>query len=184
MSEPRPRASLLPPNASPLEHALETTAAGASELPVPLRVLWNPDTCPAELLPWLAWALSLDAWQPYWPERIKRQRLRNAIEIQRRKGTAKSVRDVVRSFGSSLALREWWQKAEPGSPHTFDVVLTLGAEVPNSAAFQQDIVDEITRTKPVRSHFTFTAGLSATGGVGVAGGARAYVYRRLAATAH
>ncbi|RZA27324.1 MAG: phage tail protein I, partial [Proteobacteria bacterium] len=39
--------------------------------------------------------------------------------IQRRKGTASSVRDVVRSFGGSLALREWWQMAPRGDPHTF-----------------------------------------------------------------
>ncbi|WP_353981691.1 phage tail protein I [Salinicola endophyticus] len=175
--------SLLPPNATEAERTLEATTALASDLPVQLRSLWNPDTCPAELLPWLAWALSLDAWQPYWPERIKRQRIRDAVEIQRRKGTAKSVRDVVRSFGSSLALREWWQKDEPGEPHTFDVVLTLGAEVPNSAEFQQDIVDEISRTKPVRSHFTLTAGLSGSGGLGVAGAGRTFVYRRLSATA-
>lgn len=184
MSDSGSRAvSLLPPNATDAERALEATTATASDLPVPLRSLWNPDTCPAALLPWLAWALSLDSWQPYWPERIKRQRIRDAIEIQRRKGTAKSVRDVVRSFGSSLAIREWWQRAEPGEPHTFDVTLTLGADVPNTADYQQDIVDEITRTKPVRSHFTFTAGLNATGGVGIAGAGRAFVYRRLSATA-
>ncbi|KAA0016675.1 phage tail protein I [Salinicola corii] len=183
-SDARGRAvSLLPPNATNAERALEATTATASDLPVPLRSLWNPDTCPADLLPWLAWALSLDSWQPYWPEHIKRQRIRDAIDIQRRKGTAKSVRDVVRSFGSSLAIREWWQKADKGEPHTFDVTLSLGADVPNTAEYQQDIVDEISRTKPVRSHFTFTAGLSASGGVGIAGAARPIIYRRLSATA-
>ncbi|OLO05108.1 phage tail protein I [Salinicola socius] len=183
-SDARGRAvSLLPPNATTAERALEATTATAADLPVPLRSLWNPDTCPADLLPWLAWAMSLDSWQPYWPERIKRQRIRDAIEIQRRKGTAKSVRDVVRSFGSSLTIREWWQRATPGEPHTFDVTLSLGADVPNTAEYQQDIVDEISRTKPVRSHFTFTAGLNATAGVGIVAVARPYIYRRLTATA-
>lgn len=171
--------SLLPPKATELERALEQAMARMGNVPTPLRDLWNPDTCPAHLLPWLAWSLSLDSWQPYWPESVKRERIRSAVEIQRRKGTAKSVRDVVRSFGSSLALREWWQLEPKGTPHTFEVVLTLGAGVPNTAEFQNDVIAEIERTKPVRSHFTFTLGLAATGGLGLAGAARPVTYRRL-----
>lgn len=171
--------SLLPPNATALERSLEQATARLGALPVPLRELWNPDTCPEHLLPWLAWSLSLDSWQPYWPESVKRARIRQAVEIARRKGTAKSVRDVVASFGSSLALREWWQTTPQGVPHTFEVVLTLGAGVPNTADYQQDVIAEIERTKPVRSHFTFTLGLSATGGLGLQGVARPITYRRL-----
>lgn len=171
--------SLLPPNASPLERKLEQATLRLGTMAVPLRDLWNPETCPARLLPWLAWTLSLDSWQPYWPEAVKRQRIRSAVEIQRRKGTAKSVRDVVRSFGSSLALREWWQKSPMGEPHTFEVVLTLGAGTPNTVAYQQDILKEIDRTKPVRSHYTLTLGLAAAGGLGLQGAARPVIYRRL-----
>lgn len=171
--------SLLSSNATALERAIEQSTARMAELAVPLRELWNPDTCPAELLPWLAWSLSLDSWQPYWPEAVKRARIRQAVEIQRRKGTAKSVRDVVSAFGSALALREWWQLSPAGPPHTFEVVLTLGTGVPNTAAYQQDVISEIERTKPVRSHFTFTLGLAATGGLGLQGAARPIIYRRL-----
>jgi len=174
--------SLLPPNASHLERALEQVQARASLQAVPLRELWNPDTCPAYLLPWLAWTLSLDSWQPYWPEAVKRARIRAAVEIQRRKGTAKSVRDVVRSFGSSLALREWWQTEPKGEPHTFDVTLTLGGGVPNTIEYQNDVIAEIERTKPVRSHFSFTLGLAATGGMGLGGAARPVIYRRIQCT--
>jgi len=176
MSDPR---SLLPPNATQIERVLEQVQARASLQAVPLRELWNPDTCPAHLLPWLAWTLSLDSWQPYWPEAIKRERIRMAIEIQRRKGTSKSVRDVVRSFGSSLAIREWWQLEPKGPPHTFELVLTLGAGVPNTVEYQQDVIAEVERTKPVRSHFTLTIGLAATGGLGLGGAARPVIYRRI-----
>jgi len=55
----------------------------------------------------------------------------------------------------------------------------MGASTPNDAMFQQDIIDEINRTKPLRSHFTLTAGLSSDGGIGVAGAARSVVYRRI-----
>lgn len=173
--------SLLPPNASQAERALEAATARATAVVTPLRDLWNPDTIPASLLPWLAWALSIDAWKDYWPEHVKRARVRTAIAIQRRKGTAMSVREVVQAFGGQVVLREWWQQSPPAAPHTFDMVLTLtgeGGEVA-SAQFVSDVIAEVERTKPVRSHFTFTQGANAFGGIGIVAAGRAAVYRRL-----
>lgn len=171
--------SLLPANATTTEKALEATTNRTTDLPVPLRQLWNPDTCPADLLPWLAWAMSVDSWQPYWPEAVKRARIKQAISIQRHKGTAKSVRDTVASFGSSLALREWWEKSPKGTPHTFELTLSMGSSTPNTAAYQQDIIDEINRVKPVRSHFTFTAGISTHAVLRIEGIGCTATYRRL-----
>ncbi len=171
--------SLLPPNATQLEKDAESISERLDALPVDIRQLWNPDTCPANLLPWLAWALSLDAWKPYWPEAVKRQRIKDAINIQRHKGTAKSVRDVVEAFGAGLAIREWWDQTPAATSHTFEVALTIGGSVPNTAAYQQDIIDEVTRTKPVRSHFTLSAGLSLSGGIGLQGVVRPVIYRRI-----
>jgi len=171
--------SLLPPNATPQEKALEQTISRAADVPVPIRDIWNPDTCPEALLPWLAWAMSLDSWQSYWPVEVKRERIRQALEIQRRKGTVKAVKDVVSSFGGNLALKEGWQHDPPRSPHSFEVVLTVGGGAPATDEYQQDIIDEISRVKPVRSHFTFVAGASAQGGLGMQGIARAATYHRL-----
>jgi phage tail P2-like protein len=175
--------SLLPPNATPLERGLEGAIERLSDVPVPLRRLWSPDTAELSVeLPYLAWALSIDAWSSDWPEAVRRERVRQAMAIQRRKGTVESVRTVVQSFGGAIALREWWQKDPPGEPHTFELVLTLtgveGAEA--SAAFVDAVIAEVARTKPVRSHFTFTQGLSAAGGVAVVGAARPTIYARLA----
>lgn len=174
--------SLLPPNASELERRLEQVMARIDAIPVPLRDLWNPDTCPAELLPWLAWQLSIDAWKPYWSEYVKRARVRAAIDIQRHKGTVESVRNVVESFGGSVELREWFQADPPGEPGTFELWLTAtgagGTEA--TAAFVDDIIAEVSRTKPVSRHFTFTQGVTAAAGVGVAAVARPATYARLA----
>jgi len=172
---------LLPPNATPQERAFEDATARIGAVPTPLRDLWDPDNCPVELLPWLAWALSIDAWRSYWPEHIKRARVRAALEIQRRKGTAQSVRQVVAAFGGQLELREWWQQDPPGAPHTFQMVLTLAGEggAEASAQFVDDVINEVSRTKPVRSHFTFTQGLQAAGAVGMIAAGSAAVYRRL-----
>ena len=54
--------NLLPPNASALERAIAATGAGIDTLPVAVRDVWNPATCPVALLPWLAWALAVDEW--------------------------------------------------------------------------------------------------------------------------
>lgn len=47
-------ARLLPVGSSPLEVAAARACAEIEKTPVSLRTLWNPDTCPANLLPWLA----------------------------------------------------------------------------------------------------------------------------------
>lgn len=180
-SVPKP-VHLLPPNAAPGTRAVAASLARMSDVPVPLRSLWNPYTCPLALLPWLAWALSIDAWKSYWPETVKRERVAQAIAIQRRKGTAQSVRQVVESFGGSVQLREWWQQEPAGVPHTFDLWLTLtgqGGEAA-SASFVDDVIGEVIRTKPVRSHFTFTQGSTAALKLSVFAVARPVIYRRLA----
>ncbi|SEG44098.1 phage tail protein I [Billgrantia desiderata] len=170
--------SLLPPNATRYERALADTAARVSDVATPLRDLWNPDTCPAELLPWLAWSLGVAAWKPYWSEAIKRQRIKQAVEIHRRRGTVQSVRRVVESFGAGVAIREWWQSEPRGIPHTFELILTV-RDSNNAAELQQDIIQEVNRVKPVRSHFTLIAGVAAEGGIGIYGAARPAIYRRI-----
>jgi phage tail P2-like protein len=116
---------------------------------VAIRDVWSPDDCPLDLLPWLAWGLSLDNWSTDWPESIKRERVRKAIAIARRKGTAGSVRSVVASFGGSVAIREWWQSEPRGLPHTFSLILNLdSAGAPASAAFVDQVIAEVNRAKP------------------------------------
>lgn len=173
--------SLLPPNASRLERAAEQATDRIGDIPAPARDLWDPDNCPAEFLPWLAWALSVDAWNSNWPVHIKRSVVRSAIAIQRRKGTAQSVREVVQAFGGAVEIKEWWQLDPPAVPHTFQLVLTVAGQggAPPTAQFVDEVIAEVARTKPVRSHFTFTQGLQAGAGLGAVGGARVAIYRRL-----
>lgn len=90
--------SLLPPNATSLERALEV-AMTTPELPVPNATLWNPDTCPVEMLPWLAHALSVDLWDPDWPEETKRRVIRESVQVHRRKGTHGSVKRALAAMG-------------------------------------------------------------------------------------
>ncbi|HHU8061655.1 TPA: phage tail protein I, partial [Escherichia coli] len=47
--------SVLPPNAITPERALEVVLSHVGDLPGDIRIIKNPDLCPANLLPWLAW---------------------------------------------------------------------------------------------------------------------------------
>lgn len=94
-----PHRSLLPPNATPQERALEGATERAASVPVPLRETWNPETCPAALLPWLAWAFSIDEWREDWSEGAKRASIRDAVMIHRRKGTVWAIKRVLANAG-------------------------------------------------------------------------------------
>lgn len=173
--------TLLPPNATPQERALEATMARISDVPVPLRKLYQPDSCPLELLPWLAWQLSVDSWKSYWSEAVRRARVRSAMKIHRQKGTAKSVKDVVAAFGGAILLREWWQQTPMGAPHTFELLMTLSGNDGQSATaeFVDDVIAEVRRTKPVRSHFTFIQGVHTSTALAVVSVGRPVNYARL-----
>jgi phage tail P2-like protein len=61
--------NLLPPNATASEIALDDSTARLSVV-VDIEKLWNVATCPVALLPWLAWALSVDEWKDDWSETV------------------------------------------------------------------------------------------------------------------
>ncbi|QCT18521.1 phage tail protein I [Jejubacter calystegiae] len=109
--------SLLPPGSSALEHRLAQSCSGISDLQVPLRDLWNPATCPARFLPYLAWAFSVDRWDESWPVATKRQVVQDAFYIHQHKGTASAIRRVVEPFGFLIRIIEWWKTG--GVPGTF-----------------------------------------------------------------
>ncbi|WP_350238899.1 phage tail protein I [Pectobacterium colocasium] len=109
--------SLLPVGSSDLEIAAAKACAELSRTPIPLRQLCDPDSCPSNLLPYLAWAFSVDRWDEKWPEIIKRQAIKDAYFIHRHKGTIGALRRVVEPFGYLIRIIEWWQNGE--APGTF-----------------------------------------------------------------
>lgn len=174
--------TLLPPNASRLEKALDRALGRQLDaLPTPVRDAWNADVIPLETLPWLAWGVGKRTWNSEWPESVRRSIVRTAIPTARRMGSVKSVRDIVAAFGGSLAIREWWQLTPKGEPFTFSIVLTLNGQTGEAvtARFVEEVVAEIERAKPARAHFTFTQGLSFAGAMAAQGGLRPVVIRRM-----
>lgn len=92
--------TLLPPNVSRLERALDQAAAQRlGALPSLVPSIWNADTCPPALLPYLAWSLSVDEWDNTWSIERKRSVIREAPEIHRKKGTLSAIRHALSVVG-------------------------------------------------------------------------------------
>jgi len=154
---------LLPPNASAQERAMAGSAARLSDIPVPVDRLWNPETCPVEVLPWLAWALSVDVWDAAWPEAVKRAVIADSIRVHRVKGTRGAVTRALAALGLSAEITEWWEEEPPGAPYTFTVTALVNDNLgPDALALdlarQKAVVDTIARAKNARSHFAVRYG--------------------------
>lgn len=142
--------SLLPNNATSQERDIEASISRVLAVPVELRKIWNPDTCPDVLLPWLAWSFSVDTWSSAWTEEKKRETIKNSIYVHKRKGTIGAVRQALENLGYLLEVIEWFQEETPGDPYTFRVVLN-GEYEPINTDLYEDIVRVIRDTKNVRS---------------------------------
>ncbi|RMO08981.1 Phage tail fiber protein I [Pseudomonas cichorii] len=142
---------LLPLNSTLLERAVE--AATDETLDIPLRTLYNPDTCPAHLLYHLAWAWSVDRWDDTWSEAIKRSVIRSAFYVHAHKGTIGALRRVVEPMGYLIDVQEWWQTVPEGVPGTF--ALNVGVlDTGITEEMYQELVRLIDDARPVSRHMT------------------------------
>lgn len=147
--------SILPPNATPLERAVESTmATGLEGVPVQIDRVWHPATCPPHLLPWIAFGLSLDLWDADWTEAQKRAAVADAIRFQQRKGTPASLRTVLDRFDPMIGLVEWFDDRANLDPYSFRLELPTLAE--SDVVYDEDLIVQILRdiaqVKPVRAH--------------------------------
>ena len=144
-------ARLLPGNATELERLAAQALAQIERVPVPLRDLWNPDACPVALLPYLAWAFSVDRWSQAWPESAKRNAIKAAYFIHSSKGTIGALRRVVEPLGYLIEVREWWEELPLGVPGTFR--LLIGAlDTGITEAMYQELTWLIDDAKPLSRH--------------------------------
>lgn len=142
---------LLPGNSTQLERLAVQALADIQRVPVPLRQLCNPDTCPVKLLPYLAWAFSVDRWDSAWPEAAKRAAIRAAYFIHSRKGTIGALRRVVEPLGYLIEVREWWQQAPEGIPGTFALVVGV-LETGITDEMYEELTWLIDDAKPLSRH--------------------------------
>lgn len=158
--------SQLPLNSTPLELAIE--AANYENTLIPLRSLYNADTCPEHLLPYLAWAWSVDRWNNGWSSEAKRSAIRSAYTVHARKGTIGALRRVVEPLGYLIDVVEWFDTMPEGVPGTFALEVGL-----NDAGITEELYEElawlIDDARPVSRHMTNLAlSLQTTGQLSIA----------------
>lgn len=140
---------LLPASSTVQERAIDLTTARIERVPVTIRDLWSADLCPNNLLPWLAWAVSVDVWDPTWSEYQKRQAIRDSVGLHRRKGTAGALRQSLAPY--DVQVIEWWQDSPKGIPYTFSLIAGPGLTSQDTAL----VLEICNRVKNVRSQFSF-----------------------------
>lgn len=157
--------NLLPPNATPTERALATLAHHATDLPVPISELLNPEKCPAHILPWLAWAFSVDEWDDAWTEKQKRNVIKASFTVHSRKGTRGAVRAALDALGYSSKIVEWFENDSPA--YTFDVQVFI-TDTPISPIAVESMRRVVAAAKNSRSQFDINLVARLPGQLGIA----------------
>ena len=92
-----------------------------ASIPTPQRMLWHIDTCPAALLPQLAWTFSVDRWDAIWPTATRRAVIKASALVHQHKGTIGAIRRAVQPLGYLISVVEWWQASPPRQRGTFQL---------------------------------------------------------------
>ena len=156
--------SLLPINASQLLKDLESSSLKATSLEALNRYVTNPDLAPDNILPWLAFSVSVDDWSDNWPKAIKREMIKNSISLHQIKGTKRAIQKALDIIGVAGEIVEWWELNPRMTPHSFNITAYLndnineGADVIIGLDTQQKLINIIENVKPARSHFNFKLG--------------------------
>lgn len=179
--------SLLPFNATKQEQVIESVLARSSGLPIAISSVWDPLRCPNELLPWLAWALSVDTWDSEWPEVTKRVLIANSVQIHKSKGTVSAIERVMGALGVSAELLEWFEYG--GKPHTFSLTAWANANLSSINQESEDVIlnpvlyrtlqRSVDNVKPVRSHYDFRVGAKFGSEIAISSRATSTAYVRI-----
>jgi phage tail P2-like protein len=157
-------ASILPANLADLERDLDAALSRIELVEIPISVLWDPWQCPLDVLPYLAWAVSVDMWRTDWSEQTKRRVVAGSLDLHRIKGTRPAVLKALESIGLNVELTEWFEASPKAQPGTFSLVAWANSNLSQGqAGVLNDVVYEqvfavVNNAKNTRSHYTFKAG--------------------------
>lgn len=111
--------SLLPSNASAYELAHSDVSGARRPLPAWLiKSVWNPWTCPLDLLPYLAAGLGLEIWRDSWPEARKREVVAAIWHLKRNKTKLKGIKEYLALVDAQLVSahrprdKRWWVQSQ------------------------------------------------------------------------
>ena len=145
--------TILPPNASTLERNIERLTERLELLPPSFEQIWNADTCTVAMLPWLAWAFSVDEWDAAWPEAKKRKAIKDSAFIHKHKGTRAAVERALSLYPYPTTLLEWFEQTPPAAPYTFIVKIHLAINNVDADIYPH-LIGFINSAKNLRSHYT------------------------------
>lgn len=173
--------SILPRNARQIERAIlaaELARVAAVDPTVIVRI-WNPATCPAELLPFLAHAVSVDVWSDAWSDAQKRAVIAASPSVHRLKGTLGAINRALAAFDLDVNVVEWWADDARRGTFRVEIIYQNGGPIydPVVNGFAIQSVDA---AKPKSRVFSARAILRARGGVFVG----AFAQLQFSATAH
>lgn len=156
--------AILPKSASAIEHAVLSAELARIVMidPTVIVTIWNPASCPAALLPWLANGVSVDVWSNDWPEATKRAVIAASPKVHRLKGTIGAVRRALAAIGIETRVVEWWEDGSRRGTFRVEIVYRDGGptfDLPTQAA-AADVVDA---AKPKSRVFTVRAIMRARG---------------------
>ncbi len=157
--------SLLPINASNLLKDLEYAGSKIMDLKTSNKLVFNPDLAPENILPWIGWSLSIDAWSDDWPIETKRRMIRNSLILHKIKGTKAAIKKALEIIGVLAEITEWWETNPKLTPHTFRLVAYLNDNLDRNSEIiitndtQKKLLNLINNVKPLRSHLDFKLGM-------------------------
>lgn len=160
--------SILPANLADLERDLDAALARIGDVEIPISLLWDPWLCPLDVLPYLAWAVSVDMWRSDWAEQTKRRVVAGSLGLHRIKGTRPAVVRALQAIGVTADLTEWFEESPPARRGTFSLTawandnLSSGQRGFLSEALYDQLVAAVNNAKNTRSHFTFNVGAKFT----------------------
>ena len=126
MSDEAPRLSVLPPNRSLLEAGLDLAFDKLLErIQPPFPALMDPQTTPAEFLPYLAADRGVTDWNPDSPESERRATTALAWAIKRQAGTRRALIHAVESMELAAKVTSWHELKPAGVPYSFTVEATV-----------------------------------------------------------
>lgn len=173
--------AILPKTASAIERAVLSAELARIAMvdPTVIVTIWNPATCPAVLLPWLAQGVSVDVWSDGWPEATKRAVIAASPMVHRLKGTLGAVRRALAAFDLETRVVEWWQDDSRRGTFRVEIIYRNGGPAFDLST-QGFAIQAVDAAKPKSRVFTTRAVLRARGPVYVGALARSII----TATAH
>ncbi|QLP98506.1 MAG: phage tail protein I [Rhodoblastus sp.] len=150
-------ADLLPDGYTAWEQELARLSACLDAIdPSVIEPIWDAWRCPSQVLPWLAWAMSVDVWDEAWPETVKRQAIADSPDYHRRKGTRRAVEMMLDLSRLPYEITEWFDRVPRGRRGTAQV--HVNARLDEVARVLMTIKPLVMTSKPKSRAIFFGAG--------------------------